>query len=309
MRYARYYLPLLLLALLWISVRPLLEDRSLGSKTNPIMVLLTPSVDADRVSKNADVLVRYLETHTGYHYKAVVPTNFVAVVEAFGSGKADIAIMNTFSYLLAHSRYGANAVMKVVRRDGELNYRGQIIARTDSGIDTLTDLSGKRIAYVDPSSTSGYIYPKALLQKAGIRTKEEVFGNKHDVVVMMVYQRQVDAGATFYSPPDKRTGEILDARAKVHAQFPDVYDKVKIIALTDAIPNDPVVVRKDFPVDMQQRIIAALTTFQGTKEGKAALKDIASVEGLAASSDADYNDIRALISRYSVDIEKVLKKK
>jgi ABC-type phosphate/phosphonate transport system substrate-binding protein len=50
------------------------------------------------------------------------------------------------------------------------------------------------IAYVDPSSTSGFILPKALLDQKGIKPSESVFAMRHDNVVTMVYQKQVDAG-------------------------------------------------------------------------------------------------------------------
>lgn len=309
MRYARFYIPLLLATLTWLSVRPMFEDRSLGSKHSPIRFLLTPSVDAQKVSTNGDALMTYLHQQTGLYFTASVPANFIAVVEAFGSGQADFAIMNTFSYLLANSKYNAHAMMKVVRRDGELSYRGQIIAHEASGIRSLQDLRGKRMAFVDPSSTSGYIYPKALLSKNGITVGEEVFANKHDNVVTMIYQRQVDAGATYYSPPDAKTAELLDARARVKRQFPDVFSKIKIIQLTDEIPNDPVVVRDGFPEDIRIKIQRALLAYTSTPEGKAALKEIASVEGLTTSSDADYRQIRDLIRTYSVDVEKVLAKK
>jgi phosphonate transport system substrate-binding protein len=291
MRHAKVYLPLLLLALIWLSVRPLFEDRSLGSRHQPILFMLTPSVDAQRISQNGDSLMAYLHQTTGYHFRASVPTNFIAVVEAFGAGKADIAIMNTFSYLLANTKYDARAALKVVRRDGELSYRGQILARAGEDINSLEDLRGRRIAYVDPSSTG-----------------EEFFANKHDNVVTMIYQRQVDAGATYYSPADKKTGELLDARARVRSQFPDVFDKIKILELTEPIPNDPVVFRSEFPADMQRRIIDALLAYAATPRGVASLKEIASVEGLAPSSDAEYADIRAMVTRYSVDVEKALRK-
>ncbi|MBU3742285.1 MAG: phosphate/phosphite/phosphonate ABC transporter substrate-binding protein [Candidatus Kapabacteria bacterium] len=309
MRYAPYYLAVLVLALAWLTVRPLLEDRSLGSKHQPIVVMLTPSVDAQRISKSGDSLMAYLHATTGLHFRSSVPTNFVAVVEAFGAGKADIAIMNTFSYLLANTKYNAHAALKVVRRDGEMSYRGQLLAHAGEDINSLEDLRGRRIAYVDPSSTSGYIYPKALLQQRGIVTGEEVFANKHDNVVTMIYQRQVDAGATYYSPADKKTGELLDARARVKAQFPDVFEKIKILELTEPIPNDPVVFRDMFPAEFERRIIDALLKYAATARGKASLMDIASVEGLAPSSDADYAEMRKLVTSYSVDVEKALRKK
>ncbi len=309
MRVALPYLLACLAVLTWLSIRPLFEDRSLGSAYQPIQFMLTPSVDAQRISANGDLLASFLERETGLHVRTSVPTNFIAVVEAFGAGKADLAIMNSFSYLLAHSRYGASAVLRVLRRDGERSYRGQIIARSDAGINSLEDLRGRKMAFVDPSSTSGYIYPKALLDRRGIRIGEEVFGNKHDIVVTMIYQGQVEAGATYYSPPDKTTGELLDARARVKAQFPDVFERIRILEVTDDIPNDPVVIRNNLPADLRDKIVKALLRFAATDDGRKALMEIASVEGLEPTTDADYSEMERIVTTFSIDVEKALRAK
>jgi phosphonate transport system substrate-binding protein len=307
MRYAKIYAPILLIILGWLSIRPLFGDPELGSKDRPIQLMLTPSVDAERVSTGAKRLTDFLHQRTGLYFRASVPTSYIAMVEAFGAGKADLAVMNTFSYLLARSQYRAHAAMKVIRRDGETTYRGQLIARTDGGVRSMADINGKRIAYVDPASLSGCIAPRALLRREGIAPAEEVYGYKHDVVVMMVYQGQVDVGATYHSPADRKTGELLDARARVKKQFPDVFDKVRIIGMTDEMPNDPVVFREGFPADLERRIVAALEAFPATADGKKALMEIASVEGVMTTTDREYDAIDSMVRHSSVDIEAALR--
>ncbi|MCS6966147.1 MAG: phosphate/phosphite/phosphonate ABC transporter substrate-binding protein [Candidatus Kapabacteria bacterium] len=289
-----------------LSLEPLFRSQELGTVGRPIRLMLVPSVDAQKVTQSAEALVRFLRQYTGYWVEASVPTSYITVVEAFGAGKADIAAMNAFSYLLAHERYQVRAVLRVVRRHGELSYRGQIIAHVSSGIQNIRQLSGKRMAYVDPASTSGYILPKALLEREGIRPAEEVFAMRHDNVVTMVYQRQVDAGATYYSPPDPSTGEIRDARARVLPQFPDVVQKVRILALTDSIPNDPIVLRADLPERIAERLVRGLLAFQETAEGRRALFEIYSVEGFAPVQDSDYDGLRQLLRQYVGDVERLL---
>src|SRR5690606_17745430 len=143
--------------------------------------------------------------------KAAVPTSYIAVVEAFGTKKADFAAFNTFSYILAKDikKYDVQAFINVVRGEGETHYKGQIVARRDSGIKTIQDLNGKKFAFTDPASTSGYILPQKLFNDAGITLGGTVFAQKHDNVITMVYQKQVDAGATYYSEP--HGGQIRDA--------------------------------------------------------------------------------------------------
>ncbi len=311
MNIARYYLSATVLILAWLTLRPVIlsEDMSPGSRANPIRLMLTPSTDAHAIIQDGDKLAAFLHARTGLHVQVSVPNYYITVVEAFGTGRADIAIMNTLSYLLAHAKYEAQASLRVARRYGELTYRGQFIVRADAGIDSLQQLNGKTIAYVDPSSTSGYIYPKEMLRRMGVRPREEMFANGHNQVVTKVYQGDVDAGAVFYSRPDTVTGEQLDARAKVVTEYPDVYSRVKVLALTDEIPNDPVVTRKGLPNDVREKLITALLDFQSTPEGKRALLTIASIEGFVPTNDAEYDAVRKLVGRYGVDVERALQKK
>ncbi len=311
MRYVLIYGLLTFAAIIWLSIRPLCTRTAaaLGSPERPIQLMLTPSVENQKVTTSADSLVAYLHRATGLHFTAAVPSSYIVVVESFGSGGVDMAITNTFSYVLAHEKYGAEAAMMVVRRGGETHYRGQIIAHTESGITSLRDLNGKRFAYVDAASTSGYILPKALLERNGIKLGEILFAGRHDNVVTMVYQRQVDAGATYYSPPDPQTGEVLDARVRVRAQYPDVLEKVRIIALTEPIPNDPIVFRRGFPAELRDTIVRALLAFQQTPTGRRILYDAYSIEGLAPASDHDYDQLRDVIRNFGGDLKALLQRR
>ncbi len=307
MKIAKYllYLSPLIAFVIAISIRQANEG-SLGSYSNPIRFYFTPSVDANTISSNAKVLTDYLHEETGYYFITAVPASYIAVVEAFGTDKVDVAAINTFSYLMAHAKYGAEAKLRVVRQ-GQTSYCGEIIARVGSGINSLENLNGKSFAYVDPSSTSGYILPRAVFDSLGIKLGSTVFAMQHPNVVTMVYQHQVDAGACYYAPPDPKTGAIMDARARVLKQFPDVAKRIKIVGFTQYIPNDPIVFRKDLSEKMKRVITEALLKFVRTPEGKKAWEDIYDVTGLVPTNDGDYNGIRALLEKQHIDFEKLVK--
>jgi len=304
-KYLLYLSPIIIFVIV-VSVRQLNEG-SLGTYSNPVRIYFTPSVDANRISFNAKSLTDFLHKETGYYYTTAVPASFVAVVEAFGTGKVDVAAINTFSYLMAHAKYGAEAKLRVVREGNETTYKGQFIARANSGINTIEDINGRSMAYVDPSSTSGYILPKALLDSKGIKPSETVFAMRHDNVVMMVYQGQADAGATYYAPPNLKTGAIMDARMRVAQQFPDVADKVKIIGFTQDIPNDPWVFRKDMNVVMKEKIINALLAYVNTPDGQKALFDIYDIVGLVPTTDSDYDGLRDVLDKQNIKFENLVK--
>ena len=306
LKYILFLLPVIIF-IIAISYRQYNEG-ALGTYSNPIRIYFTPSVDAKRISFNAKSLTDFLHKETGYYYTTAVPASFIAVVEAFGTGKVEVAAINTFSYLMAHAKYGAEARLRIVREGNQTTYKGQIITRFDSGINSIADINGKTMAYVDPSSTSGYILPKAMLDDRVIKPSESVFAMRHDNVVIMVYQGQAKAGATYYAPPDSETGEIMDARMRVMQQFPDVAQKVKIIGFTQDIPNDPWVFRKDMNEEMKEKICNALLRYVGTPEGKKALFEIYDITSLIPTKDSDYDGLRKLLEKENINFEDLMKK-
>lgn len=278
----------------------------LGSKDNPIKIHFLPSLDAKVIEYNSKVFKVFLEANTPYKYEIVVLQSYVAVVESFGTKKADVAALNSFGYLLAHDKYGAEAKM-IVLRNGSATYQSQFIVPADSKIKKLQDLEGKKIAFVDPSSMSGYLLPMKTLRDHNINPKDTIFTMKHDAVVTKVYLREVDAGATFYSPP-AADGAVEDARRLVLTQYPDVAKKVKILELSEPIPNDPIVFRKDMPEDMKLKIVDALMKFVKTPEGLKAFKEIYGVTDLKLTTDAEFEPIRKMLAQIGKSAQEMMSK-
>jgi phosphonate transport system substrate-binding protein len=278
----------------------------LGTKKNPVKMYFTPSVDAETITSNSKEFIKFLEKETGLYFESGIPTSYIAVVEALGSDRADIAVMNSFGYIMANEKYGAEAKLTVIRH-GSDTYQGQIITHVDSNVKSLEDLKGKNFAFPDPTSTSGYLFPLKVLRDAQVEPKNVTFANKHDNVVTMVYQKVVHAGATFYSPP-AADGLIRDARARVITQFPDVEEKVKIVALTDPIKNDPFVFRKDLPAEVTTKVLAAIRKYLDTEAGKEVFRAIYSVDDVVEAKDSDYDALREMIKVLNLNTEELLKK-
>ncbi len=297
---------LILLAVAFFAVTNCTRtEQPLGSAENPVKLFFVPSVDAKLITEKSELVKTYLEQNTPYKFQVSVPSSYVAVVEAFGTARADVAALNTFGYILANEKYGVQALITVLRFGSE-TYQAQIIAKNDSKISALKDLAGKKFAYVDPASTSGYLLPAKLFKDNSVEPKETVFANKHDNVVTMVYQGQVDAGATFYSPPE--AGKIQDARRLVLTQFPDVEKKIKIVQLTEAIPNDPIVFRKDLSEEMKNKIADALVAYVKTPEGKDVFHAMYGVTDLTRSTDTKYDGVRSMLKALGKSANELVKK-
>lgn len=278
------------------------SKNEIGTERDPIRFALVPGQDSVVLLKNSEPLRKWILDQTGLHVTMQVPMSFIAVVEAFGSKRVDLAILNTFGYILAHEKYGAEALLIGV--NGERSeYWGQIITK-DPRIKSLQDLNGKKFAFVDPASSSGYILPAKLIKDAKIKLGETVFAGKHDSVVTMVYQGRVDAGATFHTPAEN--GEPQDARRLVLAQYPDVFEKVRILQLTNPIPSDPVVFRKDLPPEIRAKLISALKSFGSTEEGRKSLRNLYMLTGFRDCTDKTYDPVRKMLLDLSKNVQELV---
>ncbi|MBC7421229.1 MAG: phosphate/phosphite/phosphonate ABC transporter substrate-binding protein [Bdellovibrio sp.] len=276
------------------------NKNELGSKENPVKFYLVPAQDRQALLDNGEILKAYLEKELGLSFSVELPTNFVAVIEAFGSKRADVALINTFGYIIAHDKYQVEARLRVIDK-GRDEYHGQIITRADSSIKSVKDIDGKKFAYVDPASASGYLLPLGLFKKEHIKPKETIFAGRHDSVVTAVYSKQADAGATFYSPDNQ------DARKLVKTQFPDVYEKIKILELTGPIPNDPVIFRKDLPENIKNKIIEALKKYVKMPEGAKVLHGMYHFTDLKNTTDKDYDTVRKYLTELGKTAEDFIK--
>jgi phosphonate transport system substrate-binding protein len=276
----------------------------LGTEKNPVKLFFVPSVDVKVIEDSSKTMKEYLEKSTGYKFEISIPQSYVAVVEAFGTSRADVAALNSFGYILANEKYGAQAKLTVLRH-GSSTYQSQFITKMGKGIKKIEDLKGKKIAFVDPASTSGYLLPMKMLKDKTVEPSETVFAMKHDNVVSMVYNDQVDAGATFYSPSDAEG--IQDARRLVRTQYPDVEAKVEIIQLSDPIPNDPIVFRKDMPEEMKTKIATAFMEFVKTEEGKKAFKAVYGVDDIKTATDTDYDAVRGMLKALGKSATEMIK--
>ena len=226
-------------------------------------------------------------------------TSYAAVVEAMCAGRVDIGWVSPLAYILAHRQCEADMSLVSVTRQG-LSYRGIVVARADSGINTLDDLRGKRFAWVDPSSTSGYLFPRALLQGRGVAPEDfgqQIFAGGHDKVAIAVLDRQVDGGAM---------GK--DVLPRLTSTYPRVMEEIKTIEESADIPNDGVAFRKELPADIVQKTREALLRISAREAGQKLFEDAIGTRGVAETTDAAYEPVRRAAAVLNLDLETELSK-
>ncbi|MDT8305463.1 MAG: phosphate/phosphite/phosphonate ABC transporter substrate-binding protein [Anaerolineae bacterium] len=272
-------------------------EAELGTEENPIVMSFVPSGDTEEIVASGEQLAEMISERTGLVIDATVGTDFAAVREAMGAEQAHIGWLNTFNYVLANEQYNVDVGL-VTERFGSSTYTGQINVRADSGIETLEDLRGTVMCWVDPNSTSGYIIPRIMLAANGVDPDtdfaNQIEAGSHPNVIISVYNGDCDAGATF-----------ADARSNVEEDFPDVTEQVVVLAETTAIPNDSVAFIEEFPEETRTEIVNALLEIAATEEGAEALNQLYSISGLVEADDSFYDAFRADLSRAGIDIEEL----
>ncbi|MGH3690414.1 MAG: phosphate/phosphite/phosphonate ABC transporter substrate-binding protein, partial [Microbacterium sp.] len=125
------------------------------------------SVDTET---NYQPLMDYIAEITGKTVEYHESTDYAALIEAAVAGKVDVASFSGFTYVTATNN-GAKLtpISSIVTEEGqEPGYFSQAIVPAGSDIKSIDDFKGKKVCFVDPSSTSGYLFPSYNLLKAGI---------------------------------------------------------------------------------------------------------------------------------------------
>lgn len=282
-------------------------------KIDKLTIGFVPSQEAGGIADKVKPMEDFLTKELGIPVKATVGTNFIAVVEAMGSKQVDVGFLNPFSYVLASGDHKVQVILKSQRK-GASSYRAQMVTRTEDNIPACKDgdtkctatfeaLKGKKVAFVDAASTSGYLFPASFMKEAGISLDkgkffaETIFAGAHDNAAKAVLNKTVDAAWSFE-----------DVRDNLVKEFPNVKEQLKVVAYTTPIPNDTVSVRDGLPADMVAKIKAAMLKFAGTEEGKKVLKDLYTIDGFVDAADKDYDVIRAMAKNMGIDVKAELSK-
>lgn len=259
-----------------------------------LVMVLNPIVETDAVLFSGQLIARMLSISLGIPVEATVATSYAATITAMCAGRADLAFLSPFAYVLAHESCGVE-VAAVSVRAGRPYYRGQILARADAGINKFEDLQGKRFAFVDPASTSGYLFPSAMLKKMGYNPErffsQAVFAGTHSNVVLAIYSGSVDGGATFE-----------DVRTTLVRQFPDVMQKTKPILYTNPIPQDTFSLYPKLSPELKAKIKDRLVRIGATEPGKEALRSLYNVEGLTDRVELTNEQLQQLGVRLTPEI-------
>lgn len=257
-----------------------------ASAFSQLTLALTPSRDPTALQEAGDAFAKTLTRLSGTPIKAIVASDYAGVVEALRSRRVDLAFVHPVGYVLANREAGCQILVRDVWQ-GKIAYTARIYVLKGRGLTRLEDLRGRTIAFVDPASSSGYIYPMVLLMKRGLVThrdpksffKEALFAGTHEAALRALLRGSVDAAASF------------DAALQVHLKGDPAAEQIAHLAETPPIPEAGICARPGLDPAVHERLKTALLAIK-KPEYAALLKQVYDIDGFVEASDRDYDPVR-----------------
>jgi phosphonate transport system substrate-binding protein len=257
-----------------------------------VRIGFNPTQNSEQLSAATQAIADFLEGEFGGAIEVAVflPTEYRGLIEAMRSGNLDFAFFPPDGFVIAQRETDAQVLLKSVRF-GNPFYWSAIIVRKDSGFTSLADLEDKSIAWVDPNSAAGYVFPRAEITLAGIEPDDffsnQVFSGGHDAAVLSVLNGSVDAAATFANDAENISGawtQFLeeDRAAELHSIF---YSR--------PIPGDTFSVSREFANEypaLTLQIAAAIATIRNPDSSL--LMDLYRIDYMVPADSADYDVVR-----------------
>lgn len=273
------------------SAPPAVPDVAAASK--PLRLGLGTPTGAEDAARDADALQAAFSKALGTPVTARVFEGYDPLVEAIVKGEIDVAWLPPLGYVRA-AQQAAVTPLRKAKRHGKSFYKSVLFTRVDqTKLSSPADAKGKRAAWVSASSTSGYLFPKALLLEAGLDpaklfTSEEFLGD-HAAVCQAVLDGKVDVGASF---TDDLTAASLGEISTCYSILADSRPKLKVIAASEPIPNDVLVARAGLEPATQEKVSRALDALAADASASELFGRLFEADGFEPATSADYDAVR-----------------
>lgn len=219
----------------------------------------------------AEYLAAQLESFDIHNGEVKIAPDLETMIQWLENDQVDIYFDSPYPALVIRDATGA---LPILRRQkyGVSSYHSVFIVRADSSINNLDDLLGNVIAFEEPFSTSGYMLPLSHLVQLGFQPVETqspdtavandeigyIFSTADNTTIQWVVSEKVLAGVI---------DNVTFARLPQETQ-----NELRIIAETEDVPRQVVLVRPDLDPELISAIENALLTMDETEEGRQALE-------------------------------------
>lgn len=230
-------------------------------------------------------LLRLIGRHMGREVVFVQRKTYAEVNELLERRAIDLAFVCSGPYVDGHERFGMELLAVPVVHGGMV-YHSYFIVRRDGPIKNFAGLRGRRFAFTDPDSNTGYLVPAYVLGRRGETPKsffgETFFTNSHDNSIKAVANGLADGAAV-----DSLIWEYINATSPVDTARTRIIDK----SPPYGIP--PMVVHPALDPELKRQLREVVLHLHEDPQAAALLKNI-QIERFAVGNDAMYDSVRQM---------------
>ena len=254
----------------------------------PIRIGITRYLPRGQLADEHKRLVKYLTERIRRPVQLKIHEDYVDLSAELVTGKLDLAALSSYSYVRSKRKHPKLRLIATHETKSGRTYEGVIVAlKSQPEIQKLEDLKGKVFCYVNPTSTSGYLYPRALFRRKGMdpdtHFKATRFTGDHIAALKALESGACDGAAVF-------RGIFFEAQE--HKLNPQRY---AWLATTAPIPYDAYCISPRLAADVAHSLREALLSLK--PDSDVALKvlgESSRVVGYVPVKDSDYNTVRKI---------------
>ncbi len=251
-------------------------------------VLRVGAIPAESKEKTIDQFAKfmdYLGRKTGCKVELYVADDYEGIISKMKQGEIDIAWFGPFSYIMAAETAGARAFAIDDNIKTGTSYHSVFIVHPASNINSIKEIKGQTLSFVDKASTSGYLIPQVIMKRQGIDIDRDFakieFLGSHDAAILAVKKQQIGVAAV----ADNILFRLQEKGVVGEKDF-------KIIGSSPPIPSNVWAYRGGLPAELSAKVRQAFLDV--AQEDKEALgmygKDF--VTGFLPAEDKQYDIIR-----------------
>lgn len=259
-----------------------------------LLIGILPEMNVFKQKQRFQQLGEHLSKKTGVKVEFTILSRYGNIIDSFVSDKMDGAFFGSFTGALAIRKLGVVPLARPVNTDGTSTYHGYLFVRKDSGITGVKEMKGKTMAYVDKTTSAGYLFPLAYLKDNGVKDPHHFFSTtffsgSHDAAVSAVLNRKADVGAAKHSIYDQ-----------IKKDDPRIERELIVLAESARMPSNGLCVRKDLDDALKNKLKTVLLQLHHNAEGKLTLQKFGALKFIETSA-ADYQPVFDMAAKAGID--------
>ena len=234
---------------------------------------IVPQFEIRHIRTIWNPILKEIEKKTGYKLNLIGSPTIPDFERGFNAGRFDFAYMNPYHILLAEKSQGYTPLV----RDNGRKLLGILVVRKDSGINSIKDLNGKKIAFPAPNALGASLLMRANLHNDFNIDFTPVYVKTHSSVYLNVVLKQADAGG--------------GVQKTLNQQKNIIKSELQIIHRTPEVSPHPLVVHPRVSQKVKENVKNAILHLGDNEIGKALLSKIP-MKKVGEARMADYTPLK-----------------